>query len=81
MQQLWAFGYKIPEDISVLGYENNMASNFTNPPLSSLSFDKGEFGQAVVDVLLSEIENGKLSNKLVNMDLCVRASTAKPRTF
>ena len=79
IQQLRSFGFRIPEDISVMGVENLITSNFTNPPLTTLSFDRTEFACAVVDALLGEMNNGTLSQKLVKMQLCVRESTAKPR--
>jgi len=63
----------------VVGIENNITSNFTNPPLTSLSFDRNEFARAIVECLLGEIEGGQLSRRLVKMQLCVRESTAKPR--
>ena len=79
LQQLRSFGFRIPEDISVVGIENNITSDFTNPPLSSLSFDRNEFARAVVSSLLGEIEKGEISEKLVKMEMCVRESTAKPK--
>ena len=79
LQQLRAFGFRVPQDISVVGIENNITSNFTNPPLTSLSFDRNEFARAIVECLLGEIEGGQLSRRLVKMQLCVRESTAKPR--
>lgn len=79
LQQLRAFGFRVPQDISVVGIENNITSNFTNPPLTSLSFDRNEFARAIVECLLGEIEGGQLSRRLVKMQLCVRESTAKPK--
>ena len=79
LQQLRAFGFSVPNDISVVGCENLIASNFTNPPLTTLSFDRNEFACAVVDALLGEIETGNVCEKIVKMQICVRESTAKPR--
>lgn len=79
LQQLRAFGYRVPQDISVVGIENNISSNFTNPPLTSLSFDRNEFACLIVQSLLGQIEEGKLSDSLVKMQLCIRESTAKPK--
>ena len=78
LQQLRSFGIKVPEDISVIGCENLISSNFTNPPLTTLSFDRAEFAKAVVDSLLRGIETGAVSERFVKMQLCIRESTAKP---
>lgn len=79
LQQLHSFGFRVPEDISVIGFENNISSKFTNPPLTSISFDRDEFACAVLDALLGQIEGGKLSQYLVKTQMCVRESTAKPK--
>lgn len=80
LQQLNAFGFRVPEEISVVGIENNITSKFTAPPLTSLSFDRNEFAVEVVDALIRQIETGELSQKRVGMQLCVRGSTARVRS-
>lgn len=77
LQQLHSFGFRVPEEISVVGIENNITSNFTNPPLTSLSFDRNEFAIEVIDALIRQIEEGELTQKRVQMQLCVRDSTAR----
>lgn len=47
MKALNDHGYKIPEDISIIGFDNIDASNYTYPPLTTFyapSFDMAQFG-------------------------------------
>lgn len=79
LQQLHALGYKVPDDFSVVGIENLVTSNFTNPPLTSLAFDRDEFAREVVNALIKKIEKDEHSESYVKMRLYVRESTAKPK--
>lgn len=47
MKALYDHGYRIPDDISIIGFDNIDAANYTNPPLTTFyapSFDMGQFG-------------------------------------
>lgn len=47
MKALNDYGYQIPQDISIIGFDNIDASNYTYPPLTTFyapSFDMGHFG-------------------------------------
>ena len=37
MRALQENGYKIPEDISVMGFDNTELSGYTNPPLTTVN--------------------------------------------
>ena len=79
LQQLQVLGYKVPEDFSVIGIENHVTSNFTNPPLTSMSLDREEFAREVINALIKKIEKNEHSEAYVKMQLCVRESTSKPK--
>lgn len=70
-------GKSVPNDISVIGFENQATSKFTNPPLSSLGFDSGEFAKQVIDILLEHIKTGEVGSALVPMRLVKRESVRK----
>lgn len=47
MKALNDYGYRVPTDISIIGFDNIDASNYTYPPLTTFyapSFDMGQFG-------------------------------------
>ena len=44
-------GYKVPDDISIIGFDNIETVNFTNPPLTTVhspSFDMGVLGAKIL---------------------------------
>ncbi|OED41527.1 hypothetical protein ACH42_13565 [Endozoicomonas sp. (ex Bugula neritina AB1)] len=57
---LQSSGYKVPEDISVMGYDNIELASFTSPPMTTMHQPKRELGQLAADTLLNRIENPKI---------------------
>lgn len=53
-------GYKVPEDISLVGYDNIELSAFTSPPLTTIHQPKGELGRLAANTLIDRIENSAL---------------------
>lgn len=53
MQALQRKGYKVPEDISVIGFDDLPFSSMTNPPLTTVHVYKQEMGRAAVRRLIS----------------------------
>jgi LacI family transcriptional regulator len=51
------FDFKIPDDISFVGFDDLPVSSFIIPPLSTLSVPKHEIGQQSVKMLLRQIPN------------------------
>jgi len=50
-------GLSVPEDISVIGYDNIKTSRFFNPPLTTIHQPKERLGQMALDMLLDRIIN------------------------
>ncbi|MDD3277807.1 MAG: LacI family DNA-binding transcriptional regulator [Lachnospiraceae bacterium] len=63
-------GYHIPEDISVVGFDNIRASIQCRPKLTTVQQDIDEKGKCAVEQLMGMIKNGK--NKHVNIKLPVQ---------
>jgi DNA-binding LacI/PurR family transcriptional regulator len=72
-------GRKVPQDLSVVGFDNITMSNYTNPPLTTISVAKEYMGKMGVNRVLQMIENGnqKAVRLEVPVELVVRESTAK----
>lgn len=49
-------GYKIPEDISVVGYDNTFMTNLMIPRLTSVDYHYDEFGYRLVQTAIRAIE-------------------------
>ena len=57
MAVLKSAGYKIPEDISVVGFTNEPFSKLIEPSLSTISQPSYEIGETATQLLLKHIEN------------------------
>lgn len=71
-------GLRVPEDISVIGFDDSLFMRFTEPNLTTLRQPVGTMSQAVVDLLISAIDGRESSTDLrFAPELIVRGSTAK----
>jgi DNA-binding LacI/PurR family transcriptional regulator len=72
-------GIRVPDDLSVIGFDNIDMSSMASPPLTTMSQPRYELGQTVGEMFVSAC-NGKmpLSTVLLKADLIVRNSTASP---
>ena len=65
---------KIPEDVSVIGFDNVETCSSMTPPLTSINIPKEEMGEEAVSLLLKRIENP--ANVIKNLQL---STTIIPR--
>ena len=74
-------GYRVPEDISVVGYDDVEMARFASPPLTTIRHPKSELGQLAVELLISRIRNKELSVEALDIqpELVIRHSVAAPR--
>lgn len=52
LEALKQLGLRVPEDVSVMGYDDQEISRHTHPPLTTLVLPNYEMGQAAVELLL-----------------------------
>ena len=73
-------GYKIPEDISIIGFDNSTAARMTSPQLTTIHVKMERFGELAVERLLQMIEddNHEILKIQTGTSLMVRGTTAKP---
>ena len=62
MRALKECGYRIPEDVSVIGFDNVAYGAMCEPPLSTVHVDKQELGARAVREVVSAAENGQKVN-------------------
>ncbi len=69
-------GYKVPEDVAVVGFDNLPASQYTIPPLTTVRQPVYEKGQAAANLLLDQIETPGVKSVHTELDpeLIVRES-------
>ncbi|MFC7846873.1 LacI family DNA-binding transcriptional regulator [Arthrobacter sp. NPDC057388] len=72
-------GLRVPEDISVVGFDDQPEAGYFVPPLTTVNQGFKELGARCMRMLLSDLENGPSGAATVlNPRLVVRGSTAAP---
>ena len=79
MRAIQEHGLRVPQDISVVGFDNIALARFLTPPLTTVAQPKYEMGQLALQLLLERIENKELPPRLPTLEcsLIIRASTAQ----
>ena len=75
-------GWKIPEDISIIGMDNLPESSFFNPPLTTFDAEVPEIARQLVKLLLKQIENSDnlIETVTIKPQLIIRKSCAPCRS-
>ncbi len=58
VNQLKAKGYAVPDDISVVGYDNHIYSTICNPRLTTIDINSRVMSAEAVDIILHKIRDG-----------------------
>ncbi|MBP8258558.1 MAG: LacI family DNA-binding transcriptional regulator [Verrucomicrobia bacterium] len=77
-QTLLARGFRIPQDISLAGFGNFMASEFFRVPLTTVRQPKMRLGQAAMDALIALMAGRPVEPKRLPAELIVRDSSGPP---
>jgi DNA-binding LacI/PurR family transcriptional regulator len=73
-------GMSIPDDLSLVTYDDDPISGYLSPPLTAIRMPMHEMGMAAVDAILDRIEGGATGDVTVPTppELVLRSSTAPP---
>ena len=73
-------GVSIPEDLSIVGFDDLDETAYSSPPLTTLRQDFKELGSRAMELLMAEI-SGKPTKKMERLipNLILRQSTTSPR--
>jgi DNA-binding LacI/PurR family transcriptional regulator len=74
-------GRRVPDEISIVGFDDIPEAAYFSPPLTTVRQDFNEMGRLSLHVLLEQIEGGIVSSARTTVapELVVRASTAPAR--
>ncbi len=84
MRRLQNEGLNVPEDVSIVGFDDIKGAEFSHPPLTTVRQPTGEVGKKALEILLEKIKNPQsceLEQVIFKPELIVRKSTAKAKTF
>lgn len=79
MQTLRANGWRIPEDIAVVGFNDDLIGTVATPQLTTIRYPADDIGQTAARLLLDQLD-GKQSQQcaqtmIIQADLIIRGST------
>jgi LacI family transcriptional regulator len=76
---LYEQGVKVPDQFSVIGFDDSMIARYTYPPLTTVRHDLEEMGQQAVTHLINAIDNKQVLTQTeihyVGAELAIREST------
>ncbi len=72
---LKACGRRVPEDISLVGFDDIEFASYVDPPLTTIRQPKDEMGRLAMQMLLDLLESKPVRNIVVSGELIVRGST------
>lgn len=79
LKSLQRAGIKVPDEMALIGYDNNNYCTIVEPELSSVHVEREQMGQTAVDMLHQLINEEPIDDYVVVMEpkLVVRGSTGK----
>lgn len=74
-------GINVPEDISIIGFDDAYIATYCNPPLTTIHYPKHRIGQSMAQILISLLNNETTPDSItLETEFVRRESTAKPRS-
>lgn len=75
MDAVMACGLKVPQDISIIGFDNSRMSNYVKPTLTSMEIDRTGIARAIITMLDEMIAGNRPSVQAFDTKLIEREST------
>jgi LacI family transcriptional regulator len=75
---LYRHGLRVPDDVSIVAFDDQPSSAYTLPPLTTVRQPTFEIGAATAEAVLRLLQGERLSLPVVPTSLVVRDSTAPP---
>lgn len=84
---MWQYGLKVPQDLSLIGFNDKFATKYMTPPLTTVGFDAERIGSLGAQMIIRSLTgddshdaDGELDREsvLIKTQLIVRNSTAAP---
>jgi len=74
IRALMDHGLRVPEDVSVVGFDDIVTAGYYNPPLTTVRQDTRRAGERLVENLIELIDGGSVQSTLIEPELVIRGS-------
>ena len=75
MKSIAEHGLAIPEDISLVSFDNTYVSKITMPNLTTIGYNYKEFGESLINTAIKAIKKVKLDKvTVIDSELLIRDS-------
>ena len=76
LNALYESGLKVPDDVSMIGFNDIVQSAYTIPPLTTIKVYQEHMGQTALELLLDRISGRQIARKvIIPTKLIIRKST------
>lgn len=81
LSQAKKIGLRVPEDLSLIGFDDIALANYCDPPLTTVAQPSYQIGRQAMLLLLQQVRQHQITNTSLLLDskLIIRGSTAAPR--
>ena len=76
-------GLTIPDDISIVGFDNLPTVQYLNPPLTTVNYPISQLGERAINLLMEAVDSDThliLESEVLPTQLVIRESSAPPRS-
>lgn len=82
LRKLRELGYSVPDDFSLVGFDNINMVQFTTPPITTVCVDRDTMGQIAVQLLLDRVKSPErpIIKVTIGVELIERGSVGTPRS-
>lgn len=79
IEKLKEYGYRVPEDVSVVGFDDSMHAKMSNPQITTVKVDLEEMGSRTAKLIVDKVKNADkhYGRTLIKGKLKVRSSVKK----
>ncbi|UWZ84127.1 LacI family DNA-binding transcriptional regulator [Occallatibacter riparius] len=79
LHKAYRAGLQVPQDLSVIGFDDIHMARVMIPPLTSIQMSRMELARAAVSALRGHVEGSQLREYKIDTQLVVRESTSYPK--
>jgi DNA-binding LacI/PurR family transcriptional regulator len=75
LHALQAIGRSVPKDVAIVGFDDIPAASLASPPLTTVTQDARQAGEALVETLIDSVEHGRAESRVLPVRLTIRESS------